>query len=111
MGRAEANGVRRAGIAKYFLYLWTFQTSAYKKTIYDPCPRGWRVPAGNGIWADALGSADGFTMTYDTDLEGMDFSGKFGSDDCIWYPAAGCRISVDGSLSDIPWSGNCWTVT
>mgnify|MGYP003392172043 CR=1 FL=1 len=36
MGRAEANGPRRAGIAKYFLHLRTFQTSAYEKTITSP---------------------------------------------------------------------------
>lgn len=85
--------------------------STSKKTIYDPCPRGWRVPESSDIWTDASGSAGEFTMTYDTDLEGMDFSGKFGSDDSIWYPAAGSRFSVDGSLSDIPWSGNYWTAT
>ena len=85
--------------------------SASEKTIHDPCPRGWRVPGNNDIWTEASGSAGEFTMTYDTDLEGMDFSGKFGSDDSIWYPAAGSRFSVDGSLSDIPWSGNYWTAT
>ncbi len=83
--------------------------STSEKTIHDPCPRGWRVPASNNIWTDALGSAEEFTMTYDTDLEGMDFSGKFGSDESIWYPATGCRYAFDGSLGEIPWNGNYWT--
>lgn len=36
---------------------WT--TSEEAKSIYDPCPYGWRVPDGgpDGVWARALGSA------------------------------------------------------
>ena len=53
------------------------------KSIYDPCPSGWRVPNGgdNGIWSKALGSSSYFTQSslYDSTNEGMNFSGKFGS--------------------------------
>ena len=37
--------------------LWT--TSDKTKSIYDPCPAGWRVPDGgdNGIWSTAAGSS------------------------------------------------------
>ena len=33
------------------------------KTIYDPCPPGWRVPDGgdNGIWSKAVGSSNYFS--------------------------------------------------
>ena len=85
--------------------------SVSEKTIYDPCPRGWRVPAGNDIWTDALGSAEKFTMEYDTLLEGMDFCDKFGSDYTIWYPAAGWRYSFDGSLDNVGRDGCYWTAT
>ncbi len=61
-----------------------------EKTIYDPCPAGWRVPDGgnNGIWSKAAGSEIG---SYDYNKKGMDFSGVYGSDSIIWYPAAGYR--------------------
>ena len=80
---------------------WTTSNSA--KSIYDPCPSGWRVPDGgdNGIWSKALGSNSSFTQSslYDSTNEGMNFSGKFGSDQTIWYPASGCRFYRDGSLN------------
>ena len=73
--------------------LWT--TSESTKSIYDPCPSGWRVPDGgdNGVWSKALGSSSYFreSSLYDSANEGMNFSGKFGSDQTIWYPAAGLR--------------------
>lgn len=79
---------------------WT--TSETVKSIYDPCPAGWRVPDGgeDGIWSKALGSSSYFedASLYDSTNKGMNFSGKFGSASTIWYPASGCRFSVDGGL-------------
>lgn len=70
---------------------WT--TSEKEKSIYDPCPAGWRVPDGgeNGVWSKAVGSLSGFDYSYDFINEGFNFSGKFGSASTIWYPAAGSR--------------------
>ena len=83
--------------------LWT--TSESTKSIYDPCPAGWRVPEGgsNGVWSKALGSNSSFTLSslYDSANEGMNFSGKFGSDQTIWYPASGCRYYSVGSLYNV----------
>ena len=80
---------------------WT--TSTATKSIYDPCPSGWRVPDGgnNRIWSKALGSSSSFTQRYDSTNEGMNFSGKFGSASTIWYPASGSRIDHDGSLRSV----------
>lgn len=82
---------------------WT--TSESSKSIYDPCPAGWRVPDGgsNGIWSKALGSSSSFTQSslYDSTNEGMNFSGKFGSASIIWYPASGYRNGGDGSLNNV----------
>lgn len=93
---------------------WT--TSATTKSIYDPCPSGWRVPDGgdNGIWSKALGSSSSFTQSslYDSTNEGMNFSGKFGSDQTIWYPASGYRYYFDGSLyNDDYYGGFCWSAS
>ena len=72
---------------------WTVSVKA--KSVYDPCPSGWRVPDGgsNGVWSKALGSSSYFE---DESLNisnntGLNFSGKFGSASTIWYPSSGYR--------------------
>ena len=73
------------------LVLWTIPGET--KSVYDPCPAGWRIPDG-GAWEKAAGS-HGTSCNYDTKNEGVNFSGIFGSDNVIWYPAAGIRASSD----------------
>lgn len=65
---------------------WTSSDS--KKSIYDPCPAGWRVPDGNddGVWAKAAGFAERHDHPYDEVNAGMEFSGVFGDCPSIWYP-------------------------
>ena len=90
---------------------WT--TSEKDKSIYDPCPAGWRVPDGgkNGVWAKAIGSSSSFDYNYDISDEGMNFSGKFGSDQTIWYPASGWRYYYDGDLSSVGDYGSYWSAS
>ena len=92
---------------------WT--TSTTTKSIYDPCPAGWRVPDGgeNGIWSKALGSSSYFedALLYDITNEGMNFSGKFGSASTIWYPASGYRYDDDGSLNSVGYYGYYWSAS
>lgn len=90
---------------------WT--TSTATKSIYDPCPSGWRVPDGgdDGIWSKALGSSSIFTdaSLYDSNYKGMNFFDKFGSASTIWYPASGYRSHNDGSLSSVGKYGYYWS--
>ncbi|MBO5979481.1 MAG: hypothetical protein J6Q12_03515 [Bacteroidales bacterium] len=81
------------------------------KTIYDPCPVGWRVPYGgeDGVWSTAKGSSSSYTKSYDYTNKGMNFSGDFGNDAIIWYPASGSRGSNDGSLINVAASGYYWS--
>ena len=90
---------------------WT--TSDKSKSIYDPCPAGWRVPDGgsNGVWSKANGSSDSFNHSYNDTNEGMNFSGKFGSASTIWYPASGCRDDYDGSLGNVGYNGRYWSAS
>ncbi len=83
------------------------------KTIYDPCPPGWKVPAGgsSGVWSNAANTSSSFSHTWDSTNRGMNFSGKFGSADTIWYPAAGYRYFGGGSFYDVGLSGNWWSCT
>ena len=90
---------------------WT--TSESPKSIYDPCPAGWRVPDGgsNRVWSKASGSSSYFSgYPYDSTNDGMNFSGKFGSDQTIWYPASG-HSNSDGSLGDVGSYGMYWSAS
>ena len=41
----------------------------------------------------------------------MNISGKFGSDQTIWYPASGYRNGLDGSLNFVGYYGFCWSAS
>lgn len=88
---------------------WT--TSENTKSIYDPCPAGWRVPD-RFIWGKAVGSGSDFQVyPYDSFNEGMNFSGKLGSDQTIWYPSSGRHYYVDGSLGHVGEWGYYWSAS
>ena len=85
--------------------LWT--TSDKTKSIYDPCPAGWRVPDGgsSGIWSKA-----GFDdTTYDSTNKGISFS--ISSPSTTWYPASGYRDDYDGSLYSVGRYGYYWSAS
>lgn len=87
--------------------------SEYAKSIYDPCPAGWRVPDGddNGVWAKAFGSSSIiYDYPYHSTNGGMDFCGSFGHMSTIWYPASGCRNS-SGILVGVGYRGLYWSAS
>ena len=88
---------------------WT--TSESNKSIYDPCPVGWRVPdgGGNGVWSKACRSSSEFY--YDSGIYGIDFSGKFGSASTIWYPCSGYLTYYDGLLYYAWEDGYFWSAS
>jgi len=86
-----------------------WSTSDKTKSIYDPCPAGWRVP--DSIWSTALGTSSWFMEKYDTTNEGMCFSGKLGSAATIWYPASGCLYGSNGGLFNVGHSGTYWSAS
>ena len=81
------------------------------KSLYDPCPVGWRVPDGgeSGVWAQASGSPNRDNYTYDSINEGMNFSGEFGANSNIWYPASYCRMHNSGDFYEGEKFGNWWS--
>ncbi len=88
------------------------------KTIYDPCPAGYRVPDGgsSGVWKKAFGD-------YYVNYPSFDFSNKgynFGKSETTksltaettcWYPASGCLDGYDGSLCGVGFDGYYWYCT
>ena len=80
-----------------------------EKTIYDPCPAGWRVPdgGGNGVWNKAGFDDQG----YDSSNEGMLFGSGISSP-ATWYPASGHRSNSDfGPFHGVGSLGYYWSVT
>ncbi|MDR0745073.1 MAG: fibrobacter succinogenes major paralogous domain-containing protein, partial [Mediterranea sp.] len=86
--------------------LWN--TSENKKTIYDPCPAGWRVPVhvnnsvsdANSPWAGVSGQSFSFG-----DTSGVNWGTN------ALYPAAGYRNYSSGFPSDIGTSGDYWSAS
>ena len=84
---------------------WTDSNSP--KSIYDPCPAGWRVPDGgqNGIWE----RADFDDAVFDDTNKGVSFS--IASPSVTWYPASGIRSFRDCSLGYVGVEGNYWSAS
>lgn len=71
------------------------------KTIYDPCPVGWRVS--DGVWTNAAGGTTSFTnYPCDNLNNGINFSNTFADASIIWYPFAGY---IEGAHLQGNWVG------
>ena len=91
---------------------------ASSKTVYDPCPAGWRVPDGgyngglgesamkDGIWAKAGISRQGLTpfASGDSNKLGKVFTAPFCTPE-TWYPAAGSIEQKTGTLYELAVDG------
>ena len=77
------------------------------KSIYDPCPAGWRIPDGgeDSIWAKALAFSTGVEGSFDTAKFGMNLTSILGDDSSIWYPFTGTTTYVGCSYGP----GEYWT--
>ena len=89
-------------------YSWMPQSQeaglwAIDKTIYDPCPVGWRVPTGGrrGVWATAELVPDGYVEW--NSIISFDSSDELQ----LWYPASSFSdLDVDSYVQ----SGHYWSV-
>lgn len=85
-----------------------------EKTIYDPCPAGWRVPDGGieGVWYKAgIPTGGGFPYPeQDYAKAGITIPAQYCGEDA-WYPAAGSISAVDGSFVEVGRDGMYWSVT
>ena len=95
--------------------------NAVVKTVYDPCPVGFKMPASNAFTGftsngqyqsgaaniNANGTADSwdkFSAAY-----GHNFYTNGSKTATIFFPASGFRSYSDGSLSDVGSYGCCWS--
>lgn len=80
-------------------YLWNNQLG--KKTVFDPCPAGWRVPA------DVVWDKSSYRI-----FEGWRGFGFSLNDKRIYFPCAGIRDSKTGEFDGFfQYSGGCWQAT
>lgn len=72
------------------------------KTVYDPCPVGFKMPNGNTFTGLSTSNAVG------SFVNGWKF--KRYSDDTtgVFFPASGCRYYSDGSLANVGSNGFMW---
>ncbi|CAK7075254.1 MAG: hypothetical protein PARBA_03044 [Parabacteroides sp.] len=80
----------------------SYDSNRGSKTIYDPCPPGWRVPA-QYIYGNAVSSR---SNTYTDDI-GLDLNG-FATAGSIFLPAAGYRDGDNGAPHSQGVGGLCW---
>ena len=109
-----ANSVTWMNPMTFFGYYTTSPSNYWRseKTVYDPCPVGWRTPEGgeNSVWANASTSGVNFKDKGLVIENGLNLSGIFGADEMIYYPFSGSR-SHDGLLENTGNYGSYWTCT
>ena len=76
------------------------------KTIYDPCPVGYRVPDGgeNGFWEVSNLNAYGYD-----EKDGIYW--ELANGELAWYPAAGYRSYGDATMDRVGLNGYYWTTS
>jgi uncharacterized protein (TIGR02145 family) len=85
-----------------------------KKSLYDPCPVGYRVPDGgeNGFWATALGTSSSTSVgtSWDSTNKGGHWTLADGETTAAWYPAVSYRSYDSGALYN-GGSGGYWSAS
>lgn len=107
------------GLTKYhyFYNLWSMNnrnvvadgkvsTVDVVKTIYDPCPVGFNVPA-NGAFSGFTMSTTDASATFDSN-SGHNFWTNSSHTESIYFPASGFRAAANAILNAVSTSGNYW---
>ena len=110
------------GYNQYNLWSMDNTTTSYNdnsvvKTIYDPCPAGFHMPASNAFTGFTADGQNTGTMNVDGTNDGQTYSNNFGHN--FWtnssktatinFPASGLRLSNNGSLLIVGSTGNYWS--
>ena len=88
-------------------YLWNSTEGA--KTVYDPCPYGWRVPVSGGGSASPWYSSSSGNYTNATFNYGWNWTKA--AYPLGWYPAQGYRRNSNGSFRYTGVRGYYWSAT
>ena len=94
---------------------YAFRWQENKKSLYDPCPYGYRVPKGghDGFWATALGTSS--STSTGTKWDYLTNSGRHWTladgETTAWYPAVGYRNYDSGALFSVGSVGFYWSAS
>ena len=105
------------GYNQYNLWSMDNTTTGYNdnsvvKTIYDPCPAGFHMPASNAFTGFAInGQGGNMAMNASGAWDyGWNFNNKISSPDAtVYFPASGFRNYSDGSLYSVGNGGYYWS--
>ena len=94
-----------------------FNDNSVVKTVYDPCPVGFKMPASNAFTGFTANGQNGGTMNVDGTSDWQTYQNNFGHN--FWtsssktatinFPASGYRYGNDGSLNHVGSNGVCWS--
>ena len=89
----------------------SFNDNAVVKTIYDPSPAGFKMPASNAFTGFTTNGQNGGTMNVSGAWEnGWNFNNRISSPDAtVYFPASGFRGGNVGSLYDVGYYGYYWS--
>ena len=81
------------------------------KTIYDPCPAGFHMPASNAFTGFTKNGQNGGPMNVSGAWDyGYTFNNKITSPDAtVYFPASGARFFRDGLLYGVGGGGSYWS--
>ena len=88
-----------------------FNDNAVVKTIYDPSPAGFKMPASNAFTGFTTNGQNRGTMNVSGDWDnGWNFNNRISSPDAtVYFPASGIRYGDDGSLGSVGYGGDYWS--
>ena len=94
-----------------------FNDNSVVKTVYDPCPVGFKMPASNAFTGFTANGQNGGTMNVYGTSDWQTYQNNFGHN--FWtsssktatinFPASGYRSNNDGSLVNVGISGYYWS--
>ena len=94
-----------------------FNDNSVVKTVYDPCPVGFKMPASNAFTGFTANGQNGGTMNVDGTSDWQTYQNNFGHN--FWtsssktatinFPASGYRYGNDGSLYSVGDIGCYWS--
>ena len=94
-----------------------FNDNSVVKTVYDPCPVGFKMPASNAFTGFTANGQNGGTMNVDGTDNWQTYQNNFGHN--FWtnssktatinFPASGYRYGYDGSLGSVGYGGYYWS--
>ena len=91
----------------------SFNDNAVVKTVYDPCPAGFHMPASNAFTGftttgQNTNTPSQFNVRGDWDMS-WNFKAGGSSTATVYFPASGCRRNNDGELYNVGYGGYYWS--